>query len=528
MTMPNSYKMDPVIINDCVGWLHQPDTAPRKDAAILICSGAGDDFANGYRPIRILAGQLAAAGYTALRFDYPGTGDSQDYTGPNLWDAWEQSVYDAAAWLLENSSAKKIIFIGVRIGAILAAKAAAKYQQVNALILIEPYLTGRSYASFLSAEAKLRGTAATEKGIEAGELTLSAECLTDMRNAELAHISLRPDIAIYLSSRHAEEKLKHRLAPWFSAPRDIHCHELGGLEAITRPNHHTNDSELDSSQLLHWLTGKQENTGTISNATSSVPRAILKTPNGHERVLRFGNTNNLVGVLSEPKKNQEQYPLVLICNSGGNARHGYARFGVEFARLLTKQGIPSFRFDFSGIGDSQNLNDDGDVQTDIFSEDRAADISAAINTLEDLNYKRFSIHGLCSGAYHALLGACSENRISSLMLINLPWMSLYPERPCETSIARQRMNILTEKNVKSLFLFNETDPGLKQFERHFGPVLKGKRPGPAITVQKTGDIDHELTTSHARTYAAQLMLSHLLSLPSYIISIMEDSYNACA
>src|SRR5262249_1782383 len=71
-----SPEMTPVTFNGCLGWLHGPADGAGSKWAVLICPGLMRDGLYPYCSFRLLADELAAAGYWCLRFDYPGTGDS--------------------------------------------------------------------------------------------------------------------------------------------------------------------------------------------------------------------------------------------------------------------------------------------------------------------------------------------------------------------------------------------------------------------------------------------------------------------
>src|ERR1051325_66360 len=55
-------------------WLHYP--ANPSGHGVVLCAPLGYEQVHAHRSFRVLADQLAAAGVTALRFDYHGTGDS--------------------------------------------------------------------------------------------------------------------------------------------------------------------------------------------------------------------------------------------------------------------------------------------------------------------------------------------------------------------------------------------------------------------------------------------------------------------
>ena len=71
-----------------------------------------------------------------------------------------------------------------------------------------------------------------------------------------------------------------------------------------------------------------------------------------ERAIRVGRPIPLVGVICEPVMVDSHRPGVLIFNSGVMHHIGSCRLSVKLARSFADNGIVSFRFDFSGIGDS--------------------------------------------------------------------------------------------------------------------------------------------------------------------------------
>lgn len=493
--------MAPVIFGDCLGWLHP---APPGGTAVLLCAGVSDDFCNGYRPFRLLAQHLAAAGYPVLRFDYPGMGDSADAHLPNLWQAWQKSLTTAADFLLARTGAERLILIGLRIGGTLAAMAAAQRGDVAGLVLIEPCFTGRSYVSQLVTAARLRGAQPQDGSIEVGELVFTPTCLEQMRATELAQLALPAALPVAIFSRMAEEKISARLASWKT---QISCHGLGGLDAMLRPSHHGGEPELDAAPLLGWLRGAIPPSPRSAPAVPARAMPVALTlPGCTEMPLRFGAALHLVGIVCRPVR--ESFPglAVLICNAGGNPRHGFARFGVECARALARAGIASLRFDFAGLGDSIHESGGEDLQTDVFTEDRLSDIRDSLDALEVLGYRRFALHGLCSGAYHAVHGARADSRISQLLTVNLPWFSLRHERPGPDSIAQNCLNTLLSRDTAALFLFGDNDAGLKSFERHFGEGGHLLPAASAIQLRVIPNLDHELTAGWMRqAVAAQIV-----------------------
>jgi hypothetical protein len=73
-----------------------------------------------------------------------------------------------------------------------------------------------------------------------------------------------------------------------------------------------------------------------------------------ESTLCFGAEQSLIGVLARPGEALGPARVgCLLLNVGVNHRIGPRRLNVKLARALAGLGIPSLRFDLSGVGDSR-------------------------------------------------------------------------------------------------------------------------------------------------------------------------------
>ena len=156
----------------------------------------------------------------------------------------------------------------------------------------------------------------------------------------------------------------------------------------------------------------------LGHASISLRGRCLQPPGCIDTPLKFGPDNRLFGMLCRPERGSTE-DMVLIPNGGREPSFGAARQNVVLARRLAQAGIASFRFDFAGLGDSLGPPGKERVFSHAFT-DRIADTRAAVDAMAALGFSRFSMHGLCLGAFHALHAARVEPRLTSLMLINLP------------------------------------------------------------------------------------------------------------
>ena len=137
---------------------------------------------------------------------------------------------------------------------------------------------------------------------------------------------------------------------------------------------------------------------------------------GREKAVRFGSSASLVGVVTEAATGTAaaDRPAFLFLNSGILHRVGSCRMHVRMARALSAAGFDCLRFDYSGIGDSDQRRDSLSFEE-----------SAVVETREAMDYlaktkgsKRFILMGLCSGADMAHETAVSDERVAGIVMLD--------------------------------------------------------------------------------------------------------------
>ena len=105
---------------------------------------------------------------------------------------------------------------------------------------------------------------------------------------------------------------------------------------------------------------------------------------------------------------------VLLLTPGMLHHVGPYRLHTHIAKELSNLGIPSFRFDLSGIGESLAVGSQGS------SLSRAThEIGQAMDFLQSqYGYQQFALFGLCSGADDAIPAAISHDRITAAFLMD--------------------------------------------------------------------------------------------------------------
>ena len=444
--------MTPVTFGGCFGWLHTPRESEAGDVAVLICPSLMEDAVVAHASLRLLGDRLAAAGYWALRFDYPGTGDSCDGDiegNGGHWTVWQQSVDAAATWLRTATGARRLVVCGLRIGATLAALAAARRDDIAGLVLFEPVLSGNTYVRQLRLDAEmLTGQRpAKDEGLDIREFKFSTGSLEQIAAVDLRQVRLPAASKVAIFARSDARRLEACVRAWTDGGAAVASLGWEGLAPLVHQNLIEEDALADFSGVLRWLQQAVPAGDPQQRANRPPPAepAALHPPGCIETPLTFGDDRRLFGMLCQPAQGVPG-DVLIIGNVGREPHYGTARHSVAFARRLASFGIASLRIDYAGLGDSLGPAGRETVRSHVFNADRGPDVRAAVDALERLGYRRFALQGVCSGAYHAFHGALFEPRISELLLVNIPLYTL-PEGDVQAHIEQRDLTPLFQKLV---------------------------------------------------------------------------------
>lgn len=125
------------------GVLHKPAQATR--AAVVFCNPLFEERKSAHRPLVEAARYFVERGSPVLRFDYRGCGDSpgeiRDFSIPD----WLDDIRAAVRLARDAYPDRPCGLLGVRAGALLAAKAAQDLADVSFLALWQPVVSGGDY-----------------------------------------------------------------------------------------------------------------------------------------------------------------------------------------------------------------------------------------------------------------------------------------------------------------------------------------------------------------------------------------------
>ena len=409
--------MIPLYLSGCFGVLHRGGSR----RGVLICGTLSDEALNAYRPLVILAEQLAAADFLTLRLSYYGTGDSAgEDSEPDRFTRWLDGIKAGITWLCAHG-VDAVTLIGHRVGAALAARAACDCDAVDSLVLLSP-ISGRHFLHEMTLAARISqrvwqtshpvddGTWFESHGLRIDRATRDALSALDLR--KLTKPPARQALLLEPEIRPATQQAVAALRALGTHAAAEAFEDLG---CLTRDSYLAEVPAPAFGRVVQWVRSLPATTGAgVADATDC--EASLDLGAASETPIQFGPDAALFGVLSMPACLAPHAPAMLIVNTSANPRWGNARIAVDLARSLAADGVAVLRMDASGMGDSAPQT--GDVGRP-YAETVTHDVLYAAEELRRRTGRPVAVLGVCSGAYHALQAACGDTRIAGLVLVNL-------------------------------------------------------------------------------------------------------------
>ena len=550
--------MIPISFGNNAARLHLPDSSSAPSGlGVVIVPPHGIEALAAAKTLRLLAEQLAKRGHSVLRFDLPGTGDSLDDDLPgDATSCWTRSVVEAAKTLQTSAGAGGIVLVGLRLGALLAASAAPDIENLAGVALLDPVISGKTYARELgiTAQAFAEETGVRPEdgcmgqGLTIGGLITSGETLAGLRKLTL--LELAPAVPALLLHRDGAHDVKRMIAQW--PAMQVTTKPAQGFEAIRSNPTYAVTPHAALSDTADWIDGLPKRALQPHNRPHS---SQLTGADFTETSVVFGPDSRLFAVVCRPAVPLENSPALIIMNAGRNPHIGWARSSVTLARRLAGDGVATIRFDLGGIGDSVDRPGAADhVDELLYSDDQDAELTAAIELSRRLGFSTTALLGACSGAYLALRGGIQAAGVKNVILVNLQrfvwrdgetvtsalknnfavsssyfrrigdvraWrLLLSGERKPgalvlnllvraikrlarlgtapETVKAEALMRTIVDRKSSVDFIYSEDDSGLVELGHHFGTRGRKLLKEPSVRFHFVPNSDHNFTPSTAR------------------------------
>ncbi|HVZ74049.1 MAG TPA: hypothetical protein VHJ20_16835 [Polyangia bacterium] len=408
------------------GWLHR-SAAPAASLGLVICAPFGYEEICAHRSLAAFADAAAEAGFPAIRFDADGTGNAAgEPTDPGRLAAWVASAGHAADTLRAATGVERVVFLGVRLGVITAALAAAR-DDVAGLVAIAPVVNAKAHLRELRA-LQMSGTPRPPPPDVAVDPTvqpvlgfpITAETKASLETIDLAKREKPPAPAVLILDRDDLPTTtawpEHLAAQGVAVERQV----LPGFVEMTLGAEFAVPPRAMIDATVTWLRARVASAATRATTPPALAHEARVTPEVVERIVRVGGVDSgpgMFGVLATPAHAPPRRRGLLLLNAGAVHHVGPNRLHVTLARRWAARGHAVLRLDVSGIGDSPARAGHG--ENVVYGASAVQDVDDAQAFLRR-EPGVAEVHGLgiCSGGYHAFKAAVAGVRLDGVVSIN--------------------------------------------------------------------------------------------------------------
>ncbi|MFQ6097910.1 MAG: alpha/beta fold hydrolase [Armatimonadota bacterium] len=427
---------------DCLlrGILHTPDAECNRRAAFVFCPPFAEERKCAHRVLVRCARRFCDLGFSVLRFDLSGTGESEGAAADAAPDRWREDVHAAIAFVREAVGARHVGLLGLRLGASLSAQVAAERDDVQWLVLWEPVVNGPRYLSLNLRRSLIkqmltqgkdfeatRSAAASEAGPRDTDFDghrVSAACqeqisqidLTSLQRLTAPHVLLLHIGPREVLSKECQAFLDHlrtlAVNVTAEAVREQPFWNLIGLV----------EGEAAVSGTVNWLNSSASDEGADCARTPDAGRQpavrCVSRDAPMAPVTFTSRGSKLFGMLHRPDSvGPDAIGAILLHGWSGN-RRGPHDMLVAAAAACCVRGMPALRFDFRGRGDSEGALFEANLATMI------EDTECAARMIREMTgVKRLALIGICSGCEVAIGAAPLIPQVQALALWSAPMVA---------------------------------------------------------------------------------------------------------
>ncbi|QXW02197.1 MULTISPECIES: hypothetical protein [Rhodococcus] len=426
-----TYKIHPVVGGGKFTTWFGPETAPllgtlhvpaggTARGGVVLCPPVGKEHVDSYRGLVLLAQKLCAQGHLVLRFDYYCTGDSSgEQTQANAVELWESSVREAAGYL-RRCGTDTVTVLGLRVGALVGARAAADIDGVNALVLWDPVVSGRKFLHRQKALVSLTSrTDAEQQYVSLIGMALHRSAAQQLSNMDLTSTPIDSSVRVLIATRpeHADNRGITRLVERTDAEHFVVDEQIEFIEpadfAVRVP-------AKTITSIADWIDAATTRKRS-SVAVQLRDSANLVDPRSGRTVteqLSHRGTHNMFTIQTTPAGSAPGGPTLVVYGTASEHRVGPSRLWVELARALAAHGVSTIRFDRASTGETWPA-DDHEIST-IYTPEQRTDAVDVVE-LAGAPAGNLIVAGLCSGSWSAAIAAAEVGARHAILVNPLRW-----------------------------------------------------------------------------------------------------------
>ncbi len=480
------------------------ERGPARETAVVLCAPIGTDHVRSDLTYRHLAERLASMGFPCLRFDLSATGDSGgEERSAGLVRAWKEDVGLAIEELRARSGVRSVALVGLRLGATLAAAAAAERDDVASVVLWSPCVTGAGYVSevtrlhtlYLRIEPHVgNAPRPTADGAEALGMFLSRALIEELATVDLRALGRKPAPRVLVIDGGGVTGRDALVARLRELGSETELREHPGHKFLVTVSHRQTVPDEVLTSITGWLDRAHPGT-TLTPPPDARPSG--PGPAG-ERPMVFGTRHPLFGIFTPatPGTGGADRPSIVITNAGCVNRQGPHAMFVRLARRLAALGFDVLRLDLAGIGDSPVTP--GATENVTYPPSGIPDLQEGIRAA---GHARAIVVGLCSGGDYAFQLGASATSLAGAWMLNprtfgvLDLTSVEAGMPPTTPVSDvpQALRAMAERGVDTTLVVSRGDPGIAYVDRHAADAMHELASVPGFNRFDVEGADHPFT-----------------------------------
>jgi dienelactone hydrolase len=329
------------------------------------------------------------------------------------------------------TGAGRIALVGIGLGGLVALAAVDGGLDVDALVLWEAPLTGRTwlrataaYQRFVALERRppQPEVSLADGDAEAAGFLLPAALAAGLSSLELADVPAGawpaerprpPALVVGATDRRVSAVVAALTARGLEPARVV----LGGYEGMLDEPHRALPADAAFDCIGSWLLALSAPATPLAPPPADVP--AVPAAGVVETAFRFeGVAGSLFGIECRARDSATEGLWVIFLNAAAVRHIGPNRLWVRLARQLARAGIPSLRVDASGIGESDGPEGTGGDVSRFYEPAFWDDVERAADEARRRGATRLVLVGLCSGATAGFQVAARRDDVSAVVMVN--------------------------------------------------------------------------------------------------------------